>query len=349
VIDAPPVSAVRTVRLHRSRHGVVLFATRAVLLPVCVAILGHDLATRQDWTLHTKVIVALLAAYVVGAFIELVRSLGVAEISLVDGKLVLFTPSLLRAPVAIESQHVCSIAVTPRGWFGYSGRLPYTTGDTAAVTPDRPDLGASIRAVITLAEPVALAWRKIPGPRGDLCRGRSMPRAARRIVLSVADRDLASLHALLEEFSGAPLPTAPVAKDDRARDVIVMCRRVAAGACAVIALLVLTHSHHDPLDVLRPGVCLDAPNASTFAAVDVQPCTSPHTAEVVGVTIDANVASVGASDCVAALSSYAGASSAPSGVHVQVLRDRGSSDGVCIAILPGFVSYSLQAKVGTTV
>ena len=120
-------------------------------------------------------------------------------------------------------------------------------------------------------------------------------------------------------------------------------------ACVITALVALPHGHADPLRALRPGVCLDAPAASTFADVDVQPCSSPHTAEVVGSTSDAEVASVGASDCVAALSSYAGASSTPRGVHVQVLRDRGSSDGVCIAILPGFVSYSLHALDGTAV
>ena len=94
------------------------------------------------------------------------------------------------------------MAVTPRGWFGYSGRLPYSDRDTGAITPDRPDLGGSVRAVITFDAATAVPWRRIPGVRGDLTRGRSMPRNARRLVLSAADRDLEPLAALLAELRG---------------------------------------------------------------------------------------------------------------------------------------------------
>src|SRR5690242_14032421 len=144
---------VRAVTLHRSRRAIVLLAARAVLLPVCVAVLGQNLATVHHWSVRTWIVSALLAGYVLGAFIELARSFGPTELALVDGDLVVFAPTLLRTPVRVGREHVVAAHVTPNGWFGYHGRLPYVSGDTGAVTPDRPDLGASIRAVITFDAP----------------------------------------------------------------------------------------------------------------------------------------------------------------------------------------------------
>ena len=82
--DAPPASAAwapsragmpsRLVTLHRSSHGVVVQLVRVVLLVVCVAVLGQNLATMHHWSTQTWVVSALLALYVVGAFVELARS-----------------------------------------------------------------------------------------------------------------------------------------------------------------------------------------------------------------------------------------------------------------------------------
>ena len=207
-----------------------------------------------------------------------------------------------------------------------------------------------MRAVITFDAPTTLPWRRIPGLRGDLTRGRSMPRRARRLVLSAADRDLEPLAALLAELWGTPVELAMPAPRARRRDFTVTCMRVLVAACVITALVALPHGHADPLRALRPGVCLDAPAASTFADVDVQPCSSPHTAEVVGSTSDAGGRERRRERLRGRAIELRGrVGRAPRGVHVQVLRDHGSSDGVCIAILPGFVSYSLHALGGTTV
>ena len=39
----------RVVTLHRSRRAVVQVVARAVLLPVCVGVLGQNAATMSNW------------------------------------------------------------------------------------------------------------------------------------------------------------------------------------------------------------------------------------------------------------------------------------------------------------
>ena len=184
------------VTLHRSRRAVVVLAARAVLLPVGVAVLGQNLATIHQWSPRTWAVSVAVALCAVAAFVELVRSFATTDLTIVDGDLVLRSPTLLRRPVRIARHQILDARVTPHGWFDYSGRLPYSARDTGVITSDRPDLGASIRAVVTLDAPVALPWLRIPTPFGDLTRGRGMPRAARRLVLSMATRDVAVVQAL---------------------------------------------------------------------------------------------------------------------------------------------------------
>ena len=104
----------RLVTLHRSSHGVVVQLVRVVLLVVCVAVLGQNLATVHHWSTQSWVVSALLALYVVGAFVELARSFAPTDIVLVDGDLVICAPTLLRQPLWIARHQVTDVAVTPR-------------------------------------------------------------------------------------------------------------------------------------------------------------------------------------------------------------------------------------------
>jgi hypothetical protein len=314
---------------------------------VCVAIIGQNLASMNDWSLATWLVTVVLACYVVGAFVELARSFARTELAVLDGDLVLFAPTLLRTPVRIPRDAVASALVTPNGWFAYAGRVPYSSGDTAAVTADRPDLGSNIRAVLELTTPLALPWRRIPGPRGDLCRGRSMPRAASRIVFGTANGDLEQLEALLSSFMGTSLPHTTVDPDGRRRDVHVTRTRLAAAACVLLLVPFVPHARKDPLHDLSLGVCLNAPASPTFSHLDVQSCAKPHDAEVVGFTHEAQVSTVANRDCVSQYSTYAGADPTHSAVKVQVLHHAGSDDGVCIAVTLQPIEYSLRGTTAT--
>ncbi len=338
----------RIVPLHRSQRGYVLLAARAVLLPVCVAVLGQNLATVHHWSTRTWIASVVLALYVLGAFVELARSFGPTDVALVDGDLVVACPTLLRSPVRIAREQVAWAAVTPHGWCACRGWSPYRDGQTAAVTPDRPYLGASIRMVVTLDEPVLPAWRRIPLGKRDVVHGRSMPRRARTLVFTAAERDVAPLRALLDDFLGAPGEVLEISNQDRRRDIAVTCARLAAATCALVAFAAIPSAHSDPLRALRPGVCLDAPDGTAFDSVVVQPCTTPHSAEVVGTTHHADVAAMSANDCASEYARYAGTGSDQYGVQVQVVRDRGSAEGVCVAVLPTFVTWSLRTTSGTT-
>jgi hypothetical protein len=177
-----------------------------------------------------------------------------------------------------------------------------------------------------------------------------MPRAARRIVLSAANRDLEPLRALLGEFVGAPLTTPPVVNaDDRRRDLRVVRTRVAGATFALVTLAFLPQQHHDPLRALQPGVCLDAPEMAGIDNVTVEACSSPHTAEVVGVTHNASLATASENDCATAYTIYAGAAPSRTAIRVQVLGRYGSDDAVCIAVTDRPVTYSLHDTSSVTI
>ncbi len=345
----PPTTAPGTptniMALHRSRRASVMLGARVVLLPLSVSILAHNLTIAGDWTLQTWIVSVVLGIYLVTGSVELVRSLGRTELAVFDGDLVIHAPTLLRAAVRIPRDAVTDAVVTPKGWFGYPGTLPYSEGNTAGVTAERPDLGSNIKAAITLDGPVALPWRRIPNFRGsDLCRGRSMPRHATRLVLAASNRDLAQLHALIGAFMGSPPGTPAVARTDRARDVTVARKRILVALVLFAAMLALPKTHHDPLAALHPGVCLDAPTAATFRDVQIESCAVPHTAEVIGYTHNAQLATFGSRDCTTEFVLYAGTNPNREGVRIKVLRHHDSNDGVCIAVTVLPMTHSIHAS-----
>src|SRR4051794_39841877 len=116
-IGAPPQDTetvtARVLTLHRSRRGVVLLAARIVLLPVCAAVIGQNLASIGDWQVRTWAASILLGCYMVAAFVELVRSFGVTELAVVDGDLVLWSPTLLQRAVRVPAPMILDAHVTP--------------------------------------------------------------------------------------------------------------------------------------------------------------------------------------------------------------------------------------------